>query len=76
MPEEPRLRAATPDEIEDTLAFALRFEGRERVHHVDDVMARITAERLMKHLERMPGFVVMKKPPLADPRLPDGCGSG
>ena len=74
MPEEPHLRAATPDEIDDTLAFALRFEGRRRVHHVDDVMARITAERLVKHLERS-GFVVMKKPPLADPRVPDGCGS-
>jgi hypothetical protein len=29
----------------------LRYQGRKRVHHADDMMARITAERLVRHLE-------------------------
>ena len=56
-----QLRAATMDELQDSLSFALRYEGRKRVHHADDVMARITAERLVRHLEAS-GFVLMKKP--------------
>jgi hypothetical protein len=62
MPDAPQLRPATPDEIAETLSFALRYEGRKRVHHVDDIMTRITAERLVRHLERS-GFVLMKRPP-------------
>ncbi len=60
------LRPATAQEIEDTLSFALRFTGRKRVHHADDAMARITAERLVQHLERS-GYVLMKKPSRAAP---------
>ena len=60
------LRPATADEIAETLSFALRYEGRKRVHHADDVMARITAERLVRHLEQS-GFVLMKRPPSAAP---------
>jgi hypothetical protein len=66
MPDETRLRPATADEIADTLSFALRYEGRKRVHHADDVMARITAERLVRHLERS-GYVLMKRPETAPP---------
>jgi hypothetical protein len=29
------------------------FQGRKRVHHADDIMAKITAERLIKHLEEL-----------------------
>ena len=54
------LRPATPDELAETLAFGLRYDGRKRVHHADNLMARIAAERLVKHLERS-GFVVMKR---------------
>jgi hypothetical protein len=39
------LRPATPDEIADALSFALRYQGRKRVNHADDMMARITAKR-------------------------------
>ena len=60
------LRPASAQEIEETLSFALRFSGRKRVHHADDAMARITAERLVQHLERS-GFVLMKRPPAALP---------
>ena len=62
MPDEPHLRPASADEIATALSFALQFEGRKRVHHADDAMARITAARLVRHLERS-GFVLMKKPP-------------
>jgi hypothetical protein len=56
------LRPATPDEIATALSFALRYRGRKRVFDADDAMARITADRLVRHLEAS-GFVVMKKPP-------------
>ena len=55
------LRPATADEIAETLSFALRYHGRKRVHHADDAMARITAERLVEHLQRS-GYVLMKRP--------------
>ncbi|HXE56004.1 MAG TPA: hypothetical protein VN541_23460 [Tepidisphaeraceae bacterium] len=56
-----RLRPATADEIADSIAFALRYEGRKRVPHADEMMARITAERLVRHL-RESGFVLMRRP--------------
>jgi len=62
MSDTPALRPATPDELAETLAFALRYDGRKRVHHADSMMARIAADRLVRHLERS-GFVVMKRPP-------------
>jgi hypothetical protein len=71
MPETPPFRPAAADEIADTLAFALRFDGRKRVHQADEMMARIVADRLVRHLERS-GFVVMKKPPALAPTVPDG----
>jgi len=63
MPEPPELRPATRDELAQSLSFALRFNGRKRVHGADEIMAQITAERLIEHLERS-GYVVMHKPPL------------
>ena len=55
------LHPATAAELEETLSFALLYAGRKRVHTADDVMARVTAERLVQHLERS-GFVLMKRP--------------
>jgi hypothetical protein len=66
MTEMPNLRPATADEIADALSFALRYQGRKRVHDADDAMARITAARLVRHLEAS-GFVLMKRPPGATP---------
>jgi hypothetical protein len=71
------LSPATPEEILDSLSFALRYEGRRRVHQADAVMARVTAERLMQHLVRS-GYVVMKRPAAPAPTtrdFPDGTGS-
>ena len=56
-----QLRPASTEEIEQSLSFALRFDGRRRVHHADDAMARITAERLVAHLQKS-GFVLMRRP--------------
>ncbi len=61
MSDNPSLRRATAEEIEETLAFALRFSGRKRVHQGDEFMATITAQRLVEHLERS-GYVIMKQP--------------
>jgi hypothetical protein len=74
------LRPASADEIEQGLAFALRFDGRKRALHGDEFMARITAQRLVRWLEKS-GFVVMKKPPspphstTIGERRGDGTGS-
>jgi hypothetical protein len=62
MPEADKLMAADPSDLAAALAFALRFEGRKRVHNADEIMAEIVAKRLVEHLERA-GFVVMKRPP-------------
>ena len=75
MPDTPP-RLAQPDEIADALAFALQYEGRRRVRHADTLMARITAERLVRHLKRS-GFVLMKAPSAAAPttaRMPEAPG--
>ena len=61
MTDEMRLRPATADEIAESLSFALRYQGRRRVHDADATMAHITAERLVEHLERS-GFVLMRRP--------------
>lgn len=62
MPDPDNLTPATRDDLEDAIAFALRFRGRKRVHTAGEVMAAITAERVVAHLEEA-GFVVMRKPP-------------
>ena len=64
--DETRLRPATEQEIADSLAFALRYDGRKRVNHADEAMARITADRLVRHLQGS-GFVLMKQPDGAAP---------
>jgi len=64
MPDErDTLTPATAEDLADALAFALRFQGRKRVHNADEIMAEIVAKRLVEQLERA-GFVVMKKPPM------------
>jgi hypothetical protein len=60
-----RLAPATPEDLADALAFALRFDGGKRKHDAAEMMARIVAERLAEHLERS-GFVVLKRPPIGD----------
>ena len=61
-----KLDPAATAELQETLSFALRFDGREQMSHADDLMANITAKRLIRHLERS-GFVLMCKPSAAAP---------
>jgi hypothetical protein len=58
----PDLTPADPSDLASALAFALRLDGRKRVHNADEIMAEIVAKRPVEHLERA-GFIVMKKPP-------------
>src|SRR5689334_21887692 len=44
----------------------LRYDDKRRVHHADDTMAQIIAERLICHLTRA-GFVLMCSEPAAAP---------
>lgn len=56
-----KLTPATPEDLAESLAFALRFNGRKRVHDADQFMADIVARRLVEHL-RLSGYVIMKRP--------------
>ena len=60
------LKPASAAELEESLSFALRYAGAHRVHDADERMSRITAERLVQHLEQS-GFVVLKRTPAAVP---------
>lgn len=57
-----KLTPADPRDLADSIAFALRFDGRKRAHEANEYMAAIAADRIVRHLERA-GFVVMKRPP-------------
>lgn len=56
------LRPATPEEVEQSLAFALQRDGRKAFRLSGESMAKITAAHLLRSLERS-GFVLMKRPP-------------
>ena len=44
------LAPATPEDLAEALAFALRYSGRKQVRDSGEIMARIVAERLVEHL--------------------------
>jgi hypothetical protein len=50
-------------EIHGGRVSAPRIDGRRRFDKGNELMAKITAEHLVRYLEQA-GFVVMKKPPL------------
>jgi hypothetical protein len=56
------MREATPEEIAESLSFALIFDGRRRYREADRLMADRVAQHLVKHLLET-GYVLMKKPP-------------
>jgi hypothetical protein len=64
MPDDEKLTAADPQDLADAIAFALTFSHRKRVHDSDAFMARITADRIVRHLEQA-RYVIMKRPPIA-----------
>ena len=59
-----KLKPAEAGDLADSIAFALCFSGRKRIHDFETFTARIAADRIVRHLERS-GYVVMKKPPSA-----------
>jgi hypothetical protein len=63
MPVDQKLMPADASDIAESVAFALMFSGRKRIHDSDRMTAAIAAQRIVRHLERS-GFVVMKRPPL------------
>jgi hypothetical protein len=58
---DPKLTPAEPDDLADSLSFALMFEGRKSKHDSDRLNADIVAKRLVRYLDKA-GYVVMKKP--------------
>lgn len=66
MTREGQLRPATAEEIAEALSFGLRFNGGRPFPQSSMLMAQITAEHLVKHLQRC-GFVLMKQPDAAAP---------
>ncbi len=60
MTDKPELVQLTAEDIQRTLAFALCFDGRRRFRRAEDLMAMITAEHLVKHME-LSGMVVLRK---------------
>ena len=58
-----KLTPADANDIAESVAFALLFSGKKRVHDSDRMTASIAAQRIVRHLERC-GFVVMRRPPI------------
>jgi hypothetical protein len=48
MPDPDKLTPADPSDLASALAFALRCQGRKRVHNADEIMAEIVARRLVE----------------------------
>ena len=71
MDEQPtrKLLPVTPEELEQAVSHALRFDGRKHFKLSGEIMGKITAAHLVRCLTQS-GFVVMKTPP---PALPQGC---
>ena len=59
--EDDKLLPISDEALTDSLAFALRFNGRKRFHRGDEFMADLTAQHLVEHLRRC-GYVFMVKP--------------
>lgn len=63
IPLPPGLLTASPDEVADALAYALRYDERGKPRPSGgQLVASLAAEHLVKHLERS-GFLVLKLPP-------------
>ncbi len=69
MDEQPtsRLLPVTPEELEQAVSHALRFDGRKQFKLAGEIMGKITAAHLVRCLTQG-GFVVMKTPPPAPPK--------
>ena len=59
------LQPALSEDLVQTVAFALCTQGRRRIDTAGQATARITAERLVDHLEAC-GYVILRRPPQPD----------
>jgi hypothetical protein len=59
---EDKLMPADSSDLAQSISFALRFDGRKRFHRGDEFMANLTADHIVRYLEKA-GYVIMKKPP-------------
>src|SRR3984885_13085516 len=48
---EQKLTPATPEDLAESLSFALRFQGRKSQHDSDRLNADIVAKRLVRYLD-------------------------
>jgi hypothetical protein len=55
MPDDDKLRPDDPSDLADAIASALKFSGGKCVHDSDRFMARITGDRIRRHLEELCG---------------------
>jgi hypothetical protein len=57
------LTLADDERLAESLAYALRhYNGKKRARDADELIARLAADRLVKHLHTC-GYVVMVGPP-------------
>jgi hypothetical protein len=57
-----KLTPADPSDLADGIAFVLRFSRKKRYHEGGKLMADLTADYMVRHLD-LAGYVIMKKPP-------------
>jgi hypothetical protein len=57
-----KLSLAGRNDLEQAIAFASRFRGRKSIRTAGDIMATLTAERIVERLEDSE-FVVVRKAP-------------
>ncbi len=65
-----QLRPATPEEVQQALVHALKFNGKKAFQSSRDIMAEITAEHVAEAL-RAGLFVIMKAAPAPLPLASD-----
>jgi hypothetical protein len=56
-----KLTPAAPEDVANSISFALLWSARKRVHDSDRMTASIAADRIVRHLERC-GYILMKRP--------------
>ena len=56
------MEEAKTEDIEQSIAFALMYNGRKRTHEADQIIAQIGAKHLVDHLRRS-NYVIMRRPP-------------
>ena len=64
------------DSLVQEIALGLRFDTRKKLHDSEDIMARITAEKLADHLTRANFVIVHGAVAVAPPGVPSTVDRG